>query len=214
MAYPTTGVLDPFTYSDGALQTVSSGAWQINPFNDGASDGVSVSSNAVRPTVTPGGVGMAWYDAVAYGPDQEAHYTVSTVGGYFGIYVCVQQPSAGSATGDGYLIEIEDVNLSFYRFDNAVATGIGAGPQTVTALASGDGFGVLRSGSTIQAYRRSSGVWGTYGTSVSDATYAGGKLGFVMAEDFARPVIDNYGGGNIITAGTRRRRRMRMGMGR
>lgn len=210
MAFPTTTVIDTFTYSNGALETVSGGVWQINPFNDAASNGVSVNANAARTTVTPGGVGMAWFDTNTYGANQEAYFTATTVGGYFGLYICLQQPSAGSATGDGYLVEIEGTNLSFYRFDNAVGTDIGSGPQTVTALANGDGFGALRFGSSIQAYRRSSGTWSTYGTPVTDATYTSGKLGFVIAEDTARPVIDNFGGGTVVTS----RHMMMMGMGK
>lgn len=215
MAFPTTGVIDAFTYADGSLDTASSNAWQLDPMNDAAADGLSVSSNQVRTTVTPLGVGAAWLNSSTYGPNQEAYFDTVTIGGYFGIYLRLQSPSNSSSTADGYLVEIEDTALTVYSITNAVGSAIST-TQTVTALANGDGFGASIIGNTIQAYRRSSGTWSAYGATRTDSTYTSpGYLGVVAVHASARPVIDNFGGGTISDEGAaaafmfaRRRRRI------
>lgn len=195
MAFPTTSVLSSFTFSDGLLQTVSSGAFQDDPSN-GDSTTLSVSSNAVGQTAA--GAASTWYNAAIFGPDQEVYLEITAAVQYIGLYLRIQQPSGSSSTGDGYLVEYEaGTGLEIYAFTNGVGGAGLTGGQSLTALAVGDGFGASIIGDTIQAYRRDAGVWSAYGTPAVDSTYAGsGYIGFILADSTTQRV-DDFGGGTV-----------------
>jgi hypothetical protein len=191
-AFPSTPILDPFSYSDGDLETVSSGTWLHDPANIDF-DNSAVASGQV--TVTSG-VGAAWFNTT-FRPSQEAYFDIPQASAYMGVYLRVEQPSTSSSTMDGYQVEVEDTTLAIYKFSDTSGALIGA-TQTVTALADGDALGGRVVGQTIQAYRRSGGVWAPYGLPrVGWGTPAAASyLGFIMEDTGVEPIIDNYGGGN------------------
>lgn len=191
--FPTTPVLDGFAYSNGAIDAVSGGAWDNNVFADPGDGGLEVIGGAVR-TATVAGIGNAWYQTL-FPADQEAYFDVATAGNYHALLLRVQSP--GTTGGDGYVVEVEGTTYTVFRMDNATGTLIVTG--TVPALADGDGFGASIVGSTIQAYRRSSGGFDDYGPAVRDTVYQGsGYIGIAFEDQGVRPVVDSFGGGAYV----------------
>lgn len=201
MAFPTTGVLSTFTHSNGALNTASGGAFSLEPLNDGNTDLVVASNQAGQ---SAGTAGACWWTASTFGPDVEVYVDITATITYLGLYLRLRDPSASASTCDGYLIEYEEGNLEFYPITNGAGGAGLTGGQTLPEFNVGDGFGVSMIDDTIQCYRRQSGVWSTYGSSATDATYShAGYVGFIMA-DSASQRIDNFGGGTVVVASTLR----------
>lgn len=210
MAFPTTGVLDGFNRADGALGS----NWTAEPWNDTAT-GFAISSNTVRGNAATFSYDWAWYNAASYGPDVEVYIDV-TVAGSSEYYLAarITSPSGSASTGDGYAVYQKGTILQFARFDNGAETILGS-DDTVTTLATGDGFGFEIIGSTLTAYRRVSGVWSQYGTTRTDSTYsAGGFIGMGLYEDSRTAQLDNFGGGTVVVAGSNNTRRSLLGVGR
>lgn len=169
------------------------------PWNDNG-DGAASAIDAGRWTSDAGtdGYVSTYYNASTDGPGFACGYTVQTAQAvsfnFYALNACVQQPSNSSDTGDGYKIEIRNDtgDLWHYRMDNAVATQIGA-TQSVTALASGDKWGVeVLSDGTIQAYVDTGSGWATLGASRSDTTYDSGYGGMHLYDASAQSLFDDY----------------------
>lgn len=210
MAFPTTGVLDTFDRANGGLGS----NWSDEPFNDSVGGSFAIFSN--RIDIATGVYCSAWYNAATYGPDTEVYIDVDVASNNFTwltLWLRISSPSASASTGDGYGVEISwDGNLAFYRMDNGVSTDLG--DQAVSALSDGDGFGASMIGSTLQAYRRQSGVWSTFGTPVVDSTYsAGGYLGISSYDAAGAAFYNNFGGGTVVPATSTLRSLMLTGVG-
>jgi hypothetical protein len=187
-SWPNSDLIDPFTYSNGSLVSVSGGKWLANPMNDPGEDGISVASNQLVMTGTT--VGAVYY-STSFPANQDAWIQYAIATDYTGIYLRLQSPATAGA--DGYLIELELGTLIVYRFDNTSGTQIGP-TETVAPLLDGAWLGASINGSTIQPYRRTLDVWVPMGTARSDATYSGaGYVGFVIAD--VDGIVDNFGGG-------------------
>lgn len=220
MAFPTTGILDDFNRADGGL-----GAnWLANPRFDG-SPAFAVSGNQVRVGGASTTYSSSAYSASTFGGDSEVYVSVPTTfanTGYSLLEIGLRfvQTSAAAATADGYTAYYEinagSATLKISRWDNCVETVILAA-ASVTPLAAGDKFGFEAIGSTLQAYRYTSGAWATYGASVVDATYStAGQLLIACYEDARTALLDDFSGGTVVVSspGARKHRRGRMGIGR
>lgn len=215
MAFPTTGVIDVFTRADAA----SLGAnYTANPFNNGATS-LEISSNAAVGQNATFSFDLNWYNVATFGPDVEVFVTLSTLGDAASeVYLIarVQSPSASSSTGDGYWCELTGggTTLTYKSITNGSASTLGSS-ETPGAFSPGDSFGFSVVGTTLQAYRKTSGVWSTYGTSRTDGTYTGaGYIGLGSYEDTRTQVIDDFGGGTVVVAGSNNTRRSLLGVGR
>jgi hypothetical protein len=159
MAFPTTGVLDNFTYSNGALATVSGGAWSSPVGLD-----FTVSSNTLFPISGSGA--LVTYATSGNIDDCEVFITIS------------QLPASGEScsvlwvdgSGNGYGVTyIHGAPGSIQVIEIASYAGTGLGSAAVT-LAAGDQIGMQISGATtIDAYTATGGVW-TLQLSRTDAT--------------------------------------------
>lgn len=213
MAFPTTGVLDDFNRANGGL-----GAnYTQEPFNDGTGGALVIASNAIRASAGSSYEGV-WYNPATFGPDSEVYMDVVTANpaGFYILCLRILQPSNSASTGDGYFIQVDQggPNLKFYRQDNGVSTQLGAA-DSVTAIASGDKWGVEMIGSTLTAYRYTAGAWAAYGATRSDGTYTtAGYLGFYIFEGSLVSVFDNFSGGTVVVASATRRMLASTGVGK
>lgn len=197
-------VITTFTQADGALAS----GWTASPFNSSAPMPGVLSNQWCVPAATFSYCD-AWWTAAQFGPAVQVGFDIATISAdpAFEIYVSlrVQQPSASSNTGDGYVIEYvsNGTAINFYRSDNASQTLIG-NTSGLTKPSSGDGLRFDMVGNQMQAYRRVSGVWAPYGTPLSDpaSTYMG--AGFISLggyEDARSMRLDNLAAGTIPSTG-------------
>lgn len=208
MAFPSTAILDSGVRANESPIT----GWTDSP--DGtAYGGMRIVSNKIATITTDG---WNYWNAATYGPDCEVYTTVDTLPGGTGtVTVDCRLVSIGTASLDGYTLEIRpDLSvLRFYRIDNNSNTKLGA--DFSQAFAAGDSFGIEAVGSTFTIYYRSgAGAWTSLGTR-SDATYsAAGYLASYISNTTAR--MSNFGGGTIAAAGPSsfRHRRSLTGVGR
>jgi hypothetical protein len=196
MAFPTTGVLDAFTDTNGVDLPAHSASWVAPPA--GAAN-LEVQSN--QATGTTAGYCLN-YRSTNYGPSSEAYVTVVTPPATSGIAtVGVRYANETSfATLDGYNLTLTVAagtdTLAIQRIDNGVSTTLGAAiSQEVSA---GDAIGLFANGSTLQAYYKASGgSWGQAGTDRTDSTYsAAGKIALLCTGTTVR--FDDFGGGTTI----------------
>ena len=198
MAFPTTAVLDNFNRADGSPPS----GWS-QPLYTG--DG-NITINTNQLALSTGTAANGWLDGATYGPDCEVYCTIPTLpsdGNPTDLFARVADP--GTATPDGYqLRQWQDASQDYFevrRIDNGVGTTLGA---TINqTFAAGDSFGMSIVGSTIEVwYKPSAGAWTSLGTR-TDGTY--GSAGYLGIQIWFGTVrVDDFGGGTIAAAGTRR----------
>lgn len=198
MAFPTTGVLDAFTDTNGVDLPAHSASWVAPP-----AGAVNLEVQSNQATGTTAGYCLN-YRSTNYGPSSEAYVTVVTPPATSGIAtVGVRYANETSfATLDGYNLTLTVAagtdTLTIQRIDNGVSTALGAAiSQEVSA---GDAFGLYANGSTLQAYYKASGgSWGQVGTDRTDSTYsAAGKIALLCTGTTVR--FDDFGGGSATQA--------------
>ncbi len=195
MAFPTTSVLDSFDRANEGPPPSSS--WTAD--TGFGSNGLRVVSNVCGATSLSDS--FAYWNVSSPGPDCEVFVTVSTKpanGNYCALYLRSVFAGAGS---DGYELQLNVATgtdtTQHYRVDNFVFTALGAAiNQEFTA---GDGLGLEIIGNSLQAYRRSSGVWAALGTTRADSTYtAAGRTGIQIQDTTGR--FDDFGAGTVVAA--------------
>lgn len=195
-AFPTTGILDPFT---GADENPIATNWTCPWF--AGDDTLRRLSNQL----TKNGAGFAngWYDLSTFGPDCEAYCTVVTkpaTNDY--ISLLARTSDVGTATPDGYLIVItmsataDDWGIRVIQ--DGVTQPLGAG--FTQEIADGDGIGISCVGDEITAwYRSAGGSWVSLAVR-TDTTFTG--AGYLALECFGvagGSVLDDFGGGDVVS---------------
>jgi phosphoribosylamine-glycine ligase len=140
----------------------------------------------------------ASWSAATFGPDTEVYLTVVTLPATGEtVTLWVRLANVGTATLTGYSLEFTAPNtIKYFRWDNAVATQLGA--SVTQALNANDVLGLAIVGSILTGY-----VNGMALTTQSDPTYtAAGTIGIGGTGTTFR--LDNVGGGTFIppVAGT------------
>lgn len=188
MPFPVTSLLDTFTYSDGALSSVSSTWSNLG----GGIASLQVTSNQLQDG---GGGGAGNYYNVAGYTNSEAWVTIATLPGSGGVATIGVRIAPATLSGyDVAYTHGAPGTFEIRRFDSFVPTTLAS---TSLTLAAGDGIGVQMVGSTIRAYTRVSGDW-TEQLSATSGTYASGNLSVSCSTTAAR--LDDYGGGPIRAA--------------
>lgn len=214
MAFPVNGVLDAFTRADASTL----GANWSSFFADGANSGnQAIVSNQLYQQ--HGGfsnyTGMYWNPST-FGADSESYFTIVTKPNDSSndkpvIMARIRQP--GNSTYDSYGVTYFDSNGGVFiqRADNSVGTQLGA---TISqANNNGDKIGIEIIGSTISAYYNTGSGWTNIGSRV-DATYAdAGYIGFYIPGNTTNGRFDDFGGGTIASAVTRRYSLTTLGVG-
>jgi hypothetical protein len=187
VAFPTTSVLDTFDRAD--VGPPPSASWSADTVT--GPSGLKVVGNLVAVSQANG---FDYWNVATYGPDSEVFLDVTTKpgnGNYFAVYLRFDPVGH-----NGYEAELDVAagtdTTGIWREDNAVFTQLGA--SISQEFAAGDALGLEMVGSTLQAYRRSSGVWSALGTTRTDATYAvAGRLAAQFGDTIARG--NDFGGG-------------------
>ncbi len=194
MAFPSTSVLDSFNRSNEGPPPSSS--WG-SPAVDGKT-GLRVVSNTVGP---PSGASQSnAYWNTAFGADQEAYATISTMPGndnWIAFILRLSNPDSGSEAF--YVISFEQRSgtdvVGVYLIDGDV-TPLGA--EISQALAVGDGIGASIIGSTITVYHKpAAGSWGSIGTRSDSTLSGGGYIGLEISGATGR--ADDFGGGTVVS---------------
>src|SRR3990167_6494351 len=205
MPFPTTGVLDNFNRGNAESLGAS---WTANWWFTGTEQTQDILSSQAADD-DQFSVGGDYYNVATYGPDGEVHCTINAIddadGSAYLLGLRITTP--GNSTTDAYRIVLtnmaSDHTVQIQRGDNTVWTQLGASITSDTFVV-GDGLGLeaKTAGSTIKAYRRSSGTWSEIG-SRTDATYEGaGYVGLGMyREGSVRLLVDDFGGGAVVAGG-------------
>lgn len=221
MAFPSTSVLDNFTRADAnpTSNPMSGGdSWGQKAIAGGSTTNrLKIVSNQVQ--AAPSGTAFASdYDTTSYGPDSEVYCDVVSIGGWgttneiLSMYARVVNP--GLTTCTGYEVEI-DANGTWNvqnMASNSIFTSLGTKTQVIAA---GDSVGMKITGTgatvTIELwYKASGGSWTSLGT-ITDSGTAGntlrrtaaGSIGIEIHHAAGNvPILDNFGGGTVVTAVT------------
>lgn len=204
MAFPTTGVLDTFTGTDGT--TPPNANWTNNVRAIATESGLEINTNQARSDkVGTSDYGDAWWNATQFGPDQEVYATLSgwnnaDANSELALWLRLQSPGVNGAV-DGYFAKVLLVagtdTVGIWRVDNSAFTALGT---TINQeFAQGDKFGFEVIGSTLSVYRHDGTNWTNLG-SRTDTTYnlPGyiGLLNFHGTTGVAK--ADDFGGGNVL----------------
>jgi hypothetical protein len=200
-AFPTTGVLDAFTGTNGTDLPVYSANWTtIDSYNT-----LEIQGNAATATVNENDNGNYW-DIATFGPNSEVFLTMSTKP-VNGLDVALLSRMVGVAgpVFDGYGLDFyaqaANDEAGVYSVTNGIWTLIGA-VDSSTEWAAGDGVGLEVTGAnpaSLQMYRNT-GTWAAFGTARSNSDYDdAGNIGLYTASTTAR--MDDFGGGTVVAGG-------------
>jgi hypothetical protein len=190
-AFPTTGVLDTFNRSDGAVGSTWSGD----------SMGYSINANTLA---VDGGETLIWSPTI-FGADQEAFITLGTIdwaGGTHGLLLKMQsrdELDPGAIRVDFYAEPSGPrVRVSTYTSGSGWQQASAAIPVT---FANGDVLGArARANGTVEVYRNGL-LLGTRDVSSWPHAAGGGYIGLSFSEA-DNAVLDNFGGGSMPAGGT------------
>lgn len=192
MAFPTTSVLDSF--NAGANQAVSARAGWSGSRALGMGD---FTTDAV-PTkaVSAGGGDNVWGTQFT---DVEAYFKIADWPGSANSWQVFARYGTVAAQ-NGYRVSHFSGTILLQRMAAGAATSLGSASVT---LAPGDYMGIECIGSTISGYYKvGAGAWVQFATA-TDATYAGpGNI--AMTTDGTGNNVDEFGGGAVVAASTRR----------
>ena len=190
MAFPTTGVLDNFAYSNGALATVSGGAW---------SSPVGLDFNVASQVLFPisGAGAIVTYATLGNVSECEAYITVT------------QLPGSGETaallwidgSGNGYTavyVHGAPGSLGVYRMAGYASTLLGS--TVALTLSAGDQLGMwVRPGTNeIEAFSATGGTWTSRATR-TDATYTTARR-IGLGASGTNVGMDIFGGGAVSPA--------------
>lgn len=199
MFFPVNGVVDAF---NRANETPIAAPW-AGPLFSGEGQ-MNLTSNALKFSTTSGIFSGSYYNQL-FGPDVEAYFTLSTLPAdteRINFMARVQNP--GAAGINGYMVTLiaSGVGNDTVRIRKTTAGSNSTLGADITSedFAAGDGLGIQVIGSTIKAWRRSSGVWRELGSRTDTSFTTAGYIGF--EGDGTTTVIEDFGGGH---AGSRTR---------
>lgn len=190
MAFPTTGVLDNFAYSNGELSTRPGTRWSA-PLSTSYS--WNVSSGVVYPISAGGAICLD--TTLGDILPAEAYVTIPNL------------PSSGQsvglgwfdASGNGYVMAYvhgSPGSIAIQRVASWGGTTLGSAISVTLAAGDQIGLAVSVSGgtATIDAYTATGGVWTNRG-SRTDTTYTSARKAAIMASGGTVASLDAYGGG-------------------
>lgn len=189
MPFPTTGILDTFSDTEGPPMT----GWTTPTGVAGLkSNGTVCLANAAN--------GFGIWNSVLSGADCEAFVTISTAtgaGATTAVFARMKDVSS-AATLDGYGVVVAEAATDSWTisvYTNGVPSTLGAGFSQ--EVANGDSIGIQIIGSTIGAwYKPSGGSW-TLLTTRTDSTYAAaGYIALSISDTTGR--CDDFGGGTYV----------------
>ena len=187
MTFPTTGILDNFNRTDA---NPLDGSWDNRFRTDSDLKIVSNQLAASRAGYWCGGR----YNAATYGADCEVYASIPVAGNI----TLGARMDADLSAPDGYYIQYDNSThvLRIRRLANNVGTTLGA--DIGLTISDNDKLGMSVVGTTITAWRYTSGAWSELG-SRTDSTYsAAGYLSIEIYETTIR--IDDFGGGTVVTS--------------
>lgn len=142
----------------------------------GAASGITVASNAaVRENDADYRQG-AYYNKSYFGPDVSVIIDLTAwnqaAPNFEGFTLFARLTAPGATTSNGYAFDYDasTTTVSVFRVDSDVATVLAT--NAAVSFAAGDQAALVCSGSSIEAWRRTSGSW-TLLASATDATYPG-----------------------------------------
>jgi hypothetical protein len=196
VAFPTTGILDDF---NRANETPIASPW-AGPLFSGEGQ-MNLTSNALKFSTTSGIFSGSYLNAT-YGPDAEAYITMATLGAdteRVNLMARIQNP--GQASINGYMVTliINGSGNDTVRIRKTTAgsnSTLGADITSEDFLA-GDKLGIEIVGTTITAYRYTSGAWASIGSRTDSDFSTTGYIG--MEGDGTTAVFDDLGGGTMGT---------------
>jgi hypothetical protein len=189
MAFPTTSVLTSFTQADGnasGFTVIWSGD---NP--------LYVTSNQARCNSAGGAADGGW-NAGTYGPDCEAYATISTLSSGKNLYIYARISVLNTASApDAYRVHFNGTStVTIERYDHTGSSTV-LGASISASFSAGDKIGISCVGSTITAYKYTSGAWASLGAR-TDSTYSSaGYIGLEIQDTTYR--CDDFGGGTVST---------------
>ncbi|GIK75307.1 MAG: hypothetical protein BroJett021_42950 [Chloroflexota bacterium] len=187
VGFPSTGVVDNFNRADGAI----GGQWS------GATAGYRIVSNRLDV----GASEDIYWNAGAYGADQEAYVILSTIdaGGYEMGLILKAQSTSGAGTG---LIDVlyDPIGRGVQVWTYHVSQGwIQRGATVPVTFVNGDQFGArARSNGQVEVYRNGV-LLATRDVSAWPLSTGGGGIGLWML-NASNAVLDDFGGGSMTTA--------------
>lgn len=197
MPFPTTGTLDTFA---GANEDPITGNWN-NRIN-AAHDPLARESNALTSGV--GGSGSAWWNPTPFGPNCEVWVTLTNLPDEnHNIRLCARIGNPGTSSPIGYYLRLSRETgvtdeVGIFLMDDTLI-----GAFVSQEFAAGDQFGFELNGTTLKGYRKPSGGSWTELLSRTDSTYdAGGNIGVMIAEGATPIILDDFGGGTVVTGDT------------
>lgn len=190
MAFPTTSVLDGFAYSNGALTTVSSGAWSSPVGLD-----FNVSSQTIFAAVGSGGI--VTYATLGNISECEAYITITQLPGSGEAAAVLWMDGSGNGYGTRYthgapgtLIAGELAGYVFTALGSSVSLTLSAGDQI--------GLWMRPSINEINAYTATGGTWTLRATRTDTTSTSARRIGIACTGTTVG--MDNFGGGQPLLA--------------
>ncbi len=200
MAFPTTGALDTFNRADGALGANWTGGFA------GDANNLTIVSNAATSASTSAFGGSSWNTQI--GPDFELWVLLAAgfdAGATNELWLEVFD-SQSSSSMNGFAVVIGGDSSSSWkglhmvRFDTGTPTTLIT--DTTQTWAAADSFGFTRTGTTLQAWRKTgAGAWTQVGTDQTDSHYLTALWpgAEVMIQNVHQATIDTFNGGTLST---------------
>lgn len=201
--FPENSVLDTFTGTDNTSPPNSNWTNGID-----TATGLDLEDNAVTSS-SSGTFGTAYYNAITPGASQEAYVQiVQSSGQYKCVYARIVNVGVGSA--DGYVVCASpsggDANtVQIYRKDNGSDSLLT--PAISQTVSIGDWVGIKTVGDQICAWYRDADtgdLWTELGCRTDGNYINAGRIGMGTDADTTIGVMDNFGGGNVTVASSRR----------
>ncbi len=209
MTFPTTAVLDNFNRAnEGPPPSADWSAFDVSWGYDG---GLVVAGSVAR--MESDVVCGDFYSAATYGPDCEVYATIAEksaisdpAGSTFGLYLRLVGGDADFSSASYYKLSIgsNSVDGDFYAVIRCTGGTVSTIDNGTTTIATGDSFGLERSGNTLNVYRKpAAGSWGLIDSVVdgSPLSAVAGNVGIdgsCLAD--LLPTLDDFGGGDTVTA--------------
>ena len=190
MAFPTTSVIETFTYANGNLGATA--AWDAD-YNNNVIYNNQVRAGGSNPSVDH------WV-ASTFG-DSEAFMTLVNYGSFTDqawIAIWIRMGTTGGFDAYDYEVYRNGANYEHTLFlvNNSVWT---QKDQDINpTFSAGDRIGIEAIGSAIKAHRYTSGAWSEV-MSTTDSTHASGYL--AIAAQIQSALGDDFGGGAVVTGG-------------
>jgi pectate lyase len=176
---------DSFTYSDGVLNTVSSGAW-VNRANNWH----QVTSGQVAPRDPSGTDVMSTWETNTFGDDQYSQAVAIARNNFPGV-VC--RWTSGTGTGNWYRLSwASATTVQLAKFTNGSFGAITT--ATVPSFTSGDVIRLECEGTNLRGYVNS-----TEYINTTDSSFTTGKVGIFGYHH--GDILDTWEGGDLAAAG-------------